>query len=74
MNCVIRLIWSEEEKFWHSESMDERFGLTLESDSLDVLIERVKMAVPEMYEMIGYKGEINLQFELDRTDKLELVA
>ena len=74
MNCIIKLIWSEEEKFWHSESMDERFGLTLESGSLDVLIERVKMAVPEMYEMIGYKGVINLQFELDRTDKLELVA
>ena len=74
MNCIIKLIWSEEEKFWHSESMDERFGLTLESGSLDVLIERVKMAVPEMYEMIGYKGEINLQFELERTDKLETVA
>ena len=72
MNCVIKLIWSEEEKFWHSESMDERFGLTLESGSLDVLIERVKLAVPEMYEMIGYKGEINLQFEIERTDKLKL--
>ena len=22
MNCIIKLIWSEEEKFWHSESMD----------------------------------------------------
>ena len=74
MNCTIKLIWSEEEQFWHSESMDERFGLTLESGSLDVLIERVKMAVPEMYELIGYKGEINLQFEIDRTVKLETVA
>ena len=64
MNCKIKLIWSEEDKFWHSESMDERFGLTLESGSLDVLIERVKMAVPDMFDMIGYKGEINLQFEL----------
>ena len=74
MNCIIKLIWSEEEKFWHSESMDERFGLTLESGSLDVLIERVKMAVPEMYEMIGYKGVINLHFEIDRTDKLATAA
>ena len=74
MNCKIKLIWSEEEKFWHSESMDERFGLTLESGSLDVLIERVKMAVPEMYEMIGYKGEINLQFEIERIDKIETAA
>ena len=74
MNCIIKLIWSEEEKFWHSESMDDKFGLTLESGSLDVLIERVKMAVPEMCEMIGYTGEIKLQFELDRTDKLKTAA
>ena len=74
MICIIKLIWSEEEKFWHSESMDDRFGLTLESGSLDVLIERVKMAVPEMCEMIGYTGEIKLQFEIDRTDKLATAA
>ncbi|MCL2287544.1 MAG: DUF1902 domain-containing protein [Firmicutes bacterium] len=74
MNCKIKLIWSKDEKFWHSESMDERFGLTLESGSLDVLIERVKMAVPEMFDIIGYKGEINLQFELERTDKIEPAA
>jgi hypothetical protein len=74
MKCIVKLIWSEEEKFWHSESMDERFGLTLESGSLDVLIERIKMAVPEMFELIGYTGEIDLSFEIDRTDKLGLAA
>ena len=74
MKCIIKLIWSEEEKFWYSESMDERFGLTLESGSLDVLIERVKMAVPEMFELIGYTGVINLSFEIERTDVLGLVA
>ena len=74
MKCIVKLIWNEEEKFWHSESMDERFGLTLESGSLDVLIERVKMAVPEMYELIGYIGEIDLTFEIERSDRLGLVA
>jgi len=74
MKCTVKLVWSEEEKFWHSESMDERFGLTLESGSLDVLIERIKMAVPEMFELIGYTGEIDLSFEIDRTDKLGLAA
>ena len=74
MKCTVRLVWSEEEKFWHSESMDERFGLTLESGSLDVLIERIKMAVPEMFELIGYTGEIDLSFEIERTDKLGLAA
>ena len=74
MKCVVKLIWNEEEKFWHSESMDEKFGLTLESGSLDALIERVKMAIPEMYELIGYTGEIDLSFEIERTDKLGKAA
>ena len=74
MKCIIKLIWNEEEKFWHSESIDERFGLTLESGSLDVLIERVKMAVPEMFALIGYTGEIKLSFEIERTDRLGLKA
>jgi len=74
MSCVIKLIWSEEEKFWYSKSMDERFGLTLESGSLDVLIERVKNAVPEMLEVSGYTGEIELSFEIERSDRLRAVA
>jgi hypothetical protein len=74
MACKIKHIWSVEEKFWYSKSMDDRFGLTLESGSLDVLIDRVKMAVPEMFEEIGYIGEIDLTFEIERTDKLEMVA
>jgi len=74
MMCVIKLIWSEEEKFWYSKSLDERFGLTLESGSLDVLIERVRMAVPEMLELSGYLGEVELSFEIDRNYKIEVVA
>ena len=74
MKCRVKLIWNEEEKFWHSESLDDRFGLTLESGSLDAFIERIKIAVPEMLELIGYKGEIDLSFEIERTDKLRLAA
>ena len=74
MMCKIKLIWSSEEKFWYSKSLDDRFGLTLESGSLDVLIERVKMAVPGMFEDIGYKGEIDLIFEIERVDKVDMVA
>ena len=74
MKCVVKLIWSEEEKIWYSESLNEQFGLTLESGSLDVLIERVKMTVPEMCELVGYKGDINLSFEIEREDKISVVA
>lgn len=74
MKCTVKLVWSEEEKFWYSKSMDEKFGLTLESGSLDALIERVKIAVPEMLELSGYKGDINIVFEIDRVVKIKAVA
>jgi hypothetical protein len=70
MKSVIKLIWSEDEKFWHSKSMDERFEMTLESDSLDALMNRVKIAVPDMLELVGYTGEIDLSFEIDCNYKL----
>ena len=74
MKITIKLIWSEEEKFWYSKSMDDSFGLTLESGSFDALIERIKIAVPEILEINGYTGEINLFFEIERMDRLKAVA
>ena len=74
MKCIIKLIWSEEESFWYSKSMDERFGMTLESGSLDVLIERLRVAVPDMLEHIGHTGKAELSFEIDRNYQLDVVA
>ncbi|MCL2108572.1 MAG: DUF1902 domain-containing protein [Oscillospiraceae bacterium] len=74
MKSTIKLIWSEDERFWYSKSMDERFGLTLESGSLDVLIERVRAAVPDLLCEIGYTGEVDLNFEIDRNIKLRAVS
>ncbi|MDR2570616.1 MAG: DUF1902 domain-containing protein [Oscillospiraceae bacterium] len=74
MKCKIKLIWSEEEKFWYSESMDERFEMTLESDSLDILLNRVRVAVPDMLELAGYTGDIELSFDIECSYKLEAVA
>ena len=73
-NCTIKLIWSEDEKFWYSKSMDERFGLTLESGSFDALVERVKTAIPELLAEIGCVGEVRLSFVVERMDKLMVVA
>jgi hypothetical protein len=74
MKCVVKLIWCDEEKFWYSQSMDERFGMTLESGSLDVLIERVRIAVPDMLELIGHTGKVNLSFEIERNYNLDVAA
>ena len=68
MRCVIKLIWSEEEKIWYSKSMNESFGVTLESGSIDALIERVKIAVPELLELTGYNGDVDIAFITERTE------
>ena len=74
MNCTIKLIWSEDEKFWYSKSMDERFEMTLESDSLDILMNRVRVAVPDILELAGYTGDIELSFVIECSYKLGAVA
>lgn len=47
MNYTVNLLWDSEASVWVATSEDIK-GLTLESGSLDVLIERVRMAVPEL--------------------------
>ena len=68
------IIWSEEEKFWYSKSLDDRFGLTLESSSFDALVERVIIAVPELLDAAGYKGDIDVAFQVERIERLRAVA
>jgi len=70
MKCIIKLIWCDDESFWYSESLCDKFAMTLESGSLDVLIERVRTAVPDMLECVGYTGDIDLSFEIDKKYKL----
>jgi len=50
-------------------------GLTLEHGSFDALVERVRMAVPEMAELnFGYTGDIKLSFDIERSDELKVVT
>jgi len=63
MKCIVKLIWDDESCRWHTES-DDIPGLLLESNSCDVLIERVRIAAPEMLELnCNYTGAIQLSFE-----------
>lgn len=43
---VIRLFWDEEAEVW--VATNDALGLALESDSIEVLIEKVKLALPEL--------------------------
>ena len=67
--CKIKLIWAED--VWHSETIDEAFCLTLESGSLDALIERVKIAAQDIFEVdFNYTGDIQFHFQAERMDNM----
>jgi len=74
MKCTVKLLWDDESCRWHTESEDIP-GLLLESNSCDALIERVRMAAPEMLELnCNYTGAVQLSFETVRVDNLDMVS
>lgn len=50
MSYTVKLFWDSEVDVWIATSDDIK-GLVLESGSLDVLIERVRMTVPELLKL-----------------------
>ena len=74
MDFLIKMVWDGDEKRWAAIG-STGMGLVLESDSFDVLVERVKLAAPELIELnLNYKGPINLRFVTERMDHLEAVS
>ena len=76
MKCIAKLVYDD--KIWLSEvrTIDNKpVRLRLESGSFDALVERVKIALPEMLELnFNYTGEIELSFEVERTDNIRGIA
>jgi predicted RNase H-like HicB family nuclease len=63
---TILLAWDDEAHVWVAES-DDIPGLILESGSLDALIERAKVAAPELLEISGgVHTNIHLLFKMER--------
>lgn len=52
MDYRIQLVWDEEASVWIATSKDVP-GLVLEGASLNQLLNRVRLAVPEMLELNG---------------------
>ena len=74
MKCKVTLVWDNETCRWYTNS-DDVLCLNLESGSFDALVERVRMAVPEMLELnCGYIGPVEITFEASRIDNLEMVS
>ena len=74
MDFLIKMIWDNDLERWAAIG-SAGMGLVLESDSFDLLVERVKLAAPEMIELnFDYKGPINLHFNTERVEHLEAVS
>jgi len=69
MEYTIIAIWDSECAVWTATSPDVA-GLCLESGSLDALIERVKIAVPELLELNSKpeKKQFSLNFNVTRKE------
>lgn len=62
MNCIIKLVWSEESNKWYTET-DDVPGMVLESNSFDALVEKVQLIAPDMLEAnCNYTGQIDFTF------------
>ena len=62
----INVTWDDEAQVWIAVSEDLE-GLVLECGSLDALIERVRIAVPELLEIQGDPlKDITLDFSMER--------
>ena len=74
MNCKINMLWDDEACVWVATSVDVP-GLVLEHGSFDVLVERVRLASPELLELnTGYSGRISLSFAITHCERLALVG
>lgn len=70
MNYLINIIWDNEYKVWIATS-DDIPGLVLESDSYDVLINKIKYAIPELFELNNIQNnKINLIFITNRQEDI----
>ena len=66
----VNFLWDDEAAVWVATS-DDVPGLVLESGSFDALVEKVKMAVPELLELNGNSAEgIRLSYYTQREDKV----
>ena len=62
---VVLLTWDDEASVWVAENDD--IPIALESASLDTLMERVRLATPELLELNDKNhGNIALRFKMER--------
>ncbi|HAG69627.1 MAG TPA: antitoxin HicB [Lachnospiraceae bacterium] len=66
----VNFLWDEDAAVWVATS-DDVPGLVLESGSFDALVEKVRMAVPELLELNGIAPDgIRLSYFTEREDRV----
>ena len=72
MELSVKFTWDPEARVWIAES-DDVPGLVLESGSFDALVERVRVAVPELLELNGAApASIQLRMVSERCERLAM--
>ena len=62
---IVLLTWDDESSVWVAENDD--IPIALESASLDTLMERIRLAAPELLELNDKNhGNIALRFKMER--------
>ena len=75
MEFTVKFSWYDDEKIWIATSSSDDFAMTLDHGSFDALLERVKMAISDIAENdLGYRGEVRLKLEIDRTVSIDVEA
>ena len=70
MKCTVKLVWDNETDRWYTET-DDVPGLILEAPSFDELVNKVRLAAPEMLELnCDYIGPVHIFFEAERIERV----
>ena len=75
MEFTVKFTWYDDENIWLATSSSDSFAMTLDHGSFDALLERVKTAMYDIAENdLGYKGEVKIKLEIDRTVSIDVEA
>ena len=75
MEFRVKFTWHDDERIWLAQSSSNNHGLTVDSNSFDGLLEKVKMILTDVAEIdMNYQGEIKIILDVDHTVVLNTSA
>ena len=69
MRYNINCLWDNDACVWVATSDDVK-GLVLESNSFDALIEKVKVAIPELIDLNKNSSNYSISYNMNRLDEV----